>query len=76
MAMPIEQPIDSDEPALTYSGIAVYRPDFFADCEAGRFPLAPMLKAAARAGKLSGSLYEGLWEDVGTPERLAGLNRR
>jgi MurNAc alpha-1-phosphate uridylyltransferase len=34
-----------------------------------------MLKAAARAGRLAGSLYEGLWEDVGTPERLAELNR-
>jgi MurNAc alpha-1-phosphate uridylyltransferase len=68
--------IDSDEPVLTFSGIAVYRPEFFADCEAGRFPLAPMLKTAARAGALSGSLYEGLWEDVGTPERLAELNRR
>lgn len=68
--------IDSDEPALTFSGVAVYRPEFFANCEAGRFPLAPMLKAAARAGKLGGSLYEGLWEDVGTPERLDELNHR
>jgi len=68
--------VDSDEPALTFSGIAVYRPEFFANCKAGRFPLAPMLKAAARAGELSGSLYRGLWEDVGTPERLAELNRR
>ncbi len=67
--------VDSDNPALTFSGIAVYRPEFFASCEAGRFPLAPMLKAAARAGQLGGSLYEGLWEDVGTPERLAELNR-
>lgn len=68
--------VDSDEPALTFSGVAVYRPEFFAECEAGRFPLAPMLKAAARAGELSGSLYESFWEDVGTPERLAELNRR
>ena len=68
--------VDSGEPALTFSGIAVYRPEMFAECEAGRFPLAPMLKAAARAGKLGGSVYEGLWEDVGTPERLAELNRR
>ena len=67
--------VDSDNPALTFSGVAVYRPEFFASCEAGRFPLAPMLKAAARAGQLGGSLYEGLWEDVGTPERLAELNR-
>lgn len=68
--------VASDEPALTFSGIAIYRPELFVECEAGRFPLAPMLREAARAGKLGGSLYEGLWEDVGTPERLAELNRR
>ncbi len=66
---------DGGDAAYTFSGVAVYRPDFFADREPGRFPLAPMLRAAARAGHLAGSLYEGLWEDVGTPERLAELNR-
>ena len=66
---------NSDDGLYTFSGVAVYRPEFFADCESGRFPLAPMLKAAARAGRLAGNLYEGLWEDVGTPERLAELNR-
>lgn len=67
--------VDSASPELTFSGVAVYRPEFFDGCEAGRFPLAPMLKSAARAGQLGGSLYEGLWEDVGTPDRLAELNR-
>jgi MurNAc alpha-1-phosphate uridylyltransferase len=66
---------ESADAAYTFSGVAVYRPEFFADCEPGRFPLAPMLKAAAREGQLAGSLYEGMWEDVGTPERLAELNR-
>lgn len=66
---------ESDNPAYTFSGVAIYRPSFFSGCEPGRFPLAPMLKAAARAGRMGGSLYEGLWEDVGTPERLADLNR-
>ena len=65
---------ESGDAAYTFAGVAVYRPEFFAGCEPGRFPLAPMLKAAARAGQLAGSVYEGMWEDVGTPERLADLN--
>ena len=66
---------ESPDAPFTFSGVAVYRPEFFADCEPGRFPLAPMLKSAARDGQLAGSVYEGLWEDVGTPERLAALNQ-
>ena len=65
----------AENPALTFSGVAMYRPEFFADCEPGRFPLAPMLTEAAEAGRLTGELYEGLWVDVGTPERLAALNQ-
>ena len=66
---------NSDQPSLTFSGVAVYRPEFFAECSPGRFPLAPMLRVAADAGQLTGSLHEGTWEDVGTPERLAALNQ-
>jgi MurNAc alpha-1-phosphate uridylyltransferase len=68
--------VDTEDAALTFSGVAIYRPEFFAGCVAGRFPLAPMLKKVAREGALKGSLYEGFWEDVGTPERLSKLNRR
>jgi MurNAc alpha-1-phosphate uridylyltransferase len=63
-----------DSAKLTFSGVAVYRPEFFASCAPGRFPLAPMLRAAANAGTVSGSVYAGLWRDVGTPERLTELN--
>ena len=66
----------SDQATLTFSGVAMYRPEFFAGCAPGRFPLAPMLYDAADARRLSGSLYEGLWEDVGTPARLEELNLR
>jgi MurNAc alpha-1-phosphate uridylyltransferase len=61
-------------PLLTFSGVAIYRPGFFAGCIPGRFPLAPMLRAAADADRLGGQVYEGLWRDVGTPERLSELN--
>lgn len=59
----------------TFSGIAVYRPAFFADCVAGAFPLKPLMLRAMAAGQCSGQLYTGRWEDVGTPERLQALNR-
>ena len=66
---------NGEDPALTFSGVAIYRPEFFADCEPGRFPLAPMLRAAADKSRLTGTIYDGIWEDVGTSERLQELNR-
>ena len=57
----------------TFSGVSCYRPSFFAGCEAGRFSIVPMLREAASEGRVQGSFYEGLWADVGTPERLAAL---
>ncbi len=61
---------------LTYSGIALYRPELFAGQEAGRFSLVPLMRDAANRGRLGGSLYEGMWEDIGTPERLEMLNQQ
>ena len=63
-----------DDPGFTYSGFALYRPSFFDAAGDGRFSVAPMLKEAADAGKLGGIRYDGVWEDVGTPERLDFLN--
>ena len=66
---------NGDAPALTCSGVCVYRPEFFDGCEAGRFSVAPLWRAAADRGELSGSLYDGPWADIGTPERLAALQQ-
>ena len=60
-------------PRLTYSGIALLHSRLFAGCAPGAFPLAPLLKQALAQGQVSGALHEGLWSDVGTPERLAQL---
>jgi len=35
-----------------------------------KFSLAPLLYEAAEKGRLSGSIYKGVWSDIGTPERL------
>ena len=60
---------------LTFSGIGVYRPELFTGCQPGAFPLAPLLRQAMVQGQVSGSHFQGLWLDIGTPERLAQLNR-
>lgn len=65
---------NSGEPTYTFSGVAVYRPELFADCAPGRFSVVPMLRTAADDDRLGGSVYDGAWRDVGTPERLAELN--
>ena len=58
----------------TFSGIAVYRTTFFAGCSDGVFPLKPLLLRSMAAKRCSAELYTGVWEDIGTPERLQALN--
>jgi MurNAc alpha-1-phosphate uridylyltransferase len=62
-------------PRLTYSGIAILDPALFAGCVPGRFPLKPLFDRALAAGRLTGVPWNGHWLDIGTPERLAVLDR-
>lgn len=64
------------ESQRTFSGIGIYRPDLFSGQPDGPLPLAPILRAAARSGRLEGEYYAGEWRDIGTPQRLQELNRR
>jgi MurNAc alpha-1-phosphate uridylyltransferase len=65
---------DEAAPRYTYAGVAVMAPALVAPVTPGeKAPLAPLLYAAAAGGRLGGELYEGLWQDVGTVERLAEL---
>jgi MurNAc alpha-1-phosphate uridylyltransferase len=61
---------------LTYTGVGVYRLEFFAGCAEGRFPLLPLLNRAIAAGRARGEVHRGQWCDVGTAERLASLSAR
>jgi len=68
---------------LTFSGIGIYRPTLLegwrdtVDGDPGqppRFRLAPLLRRAMAAGRVSGEHHRGAWTDVGTPQRLAALD--
>lgn len=63
------------EQTLTYAGVGVFSPAFFADVPPGTvMKLRPLLDAAIAAGTLTGERFAGRWVDVGTPQRLAELD--
>ena len=60
---------------LTFSGIGVYRPALFNSIKRGdKAKLAPLLRTAMTTRQVSGELFSGRWEDIGTPERLTALD--
>lgn len=67
--------METDTARLTYSGISVLRPELFAGCAPGRFPLGPLLRRAMGRNQVSGEHYPGDWRDIGTPQRLGKLDR-
>ncbi|MEK6242915.1 MAG: N-acetylmuramate alpha-1-phosphate uridylyltransferase MurU [Pseudomonadota bacterium] len=68
---------NAPSPRYTYAGIAVISPHLVAGVAAGqKAQLAPLWRAAAERGQVTGELYEGYWSDVGTPERLSALEAR
>ncbi|MEX1167279.1 MAG: nucleotidyltransferase family protein [Hydrogenophaga sp.] len=76
--------LNNSDLRLTYSTIGLYRRALFEtpwlDLPSGNplgvsAALAPLLRSAIAAGRVSGSVYTGAWTDVGTPDRLADLNR-
>ena len=68
--------VNSKQPRLTFSGIALYRPEFFRQMTPGRAPLAPLLRDGADSAQISASMLEGVWEDIGTPDRLERVRRQ
>jgi MurNAc alpha-1-phosphate uridylyltransferase len=63
------------EVRYTFSGVGVYRSALFEGCTGGAFALKPLLLRAMGSRRCSAELHTGRWTDVGTPERLAALER-
>ena len=64
-------------PRLTYANIAVYHPAIFRGLPPGTtLALFPWAYRFVDEGRVSGEHYRGPWDNVGTPEQLAALDRR
>ena len=66
---------ENGDPRLTFSGIGVYHPRLFEGCQAGRFSVVPLLRSAMENRLVTGEVYRGYWNDIGTAERLETARR-
>ena len=68
---------NAKEQRYTFSGIGYYSPKLFDSLEKKqKAPLAPLLREAIEKKEISASLYDGVWHDIGTPERLDEINKK
>lgn len=62
-------------PRFTYGNIGVFHPRLFSDLPKDeKKALFPWLYTFAQAGRVSGELFDGVWENIGTPEQLTTLD--
>ncbi|WP_186271515.1 N-acetylmuramate alpha-1-phosphate uridylyltransferase MurU [Burkholderia gladioli] len=69
--------LDGAAARFTFGNIGLYNLRMFADLPRGtRRALTPYYRDTIAAGRASGELYEGIWENVGTPAQLGALDAR
>ena len=67
---------DAQGSSLTFSGAGIYHQDLFKSIKIGEIAkLAPILRQAMNEDRVLGEVLSVPWVDVGTPERLAELNK-
>jgi MurNAc alpha-1-phosphate uridylyltransferase len=64
---------NTGETMYTYSGIGLYKTEFFAEQKSGVSPLAPIIRNKCENDLISGQYHDGRWTDVGSIERLHEL---
>lgn len=65
---------EGTDTGLTYSGISVMHPKLFANLPEQPLALRPVLDKAIAANQIAAQMHNGLWFDIGTPERLLELD--
>jgi len=64
-------------PRLTYANLAVFHPAPFRDVAPGTcLKLFPWAYRFVDDGRVSGEHFTGVWDNIGTPQQLADLDRR
>ena len=59
---------------LTFSGISVLHRNLFKGYKTQPMSLVPLLKLAMGKNLVTGQVHDGVWIDVGTPQRLEEVN--
>ncbi|KTD70920.1 N-acetylmuramate alpha-1-phosphate uridylyltransferase MurU [Legionella tucsonensis] len=67
--------LSNTNPEYTLAGICCYHPQIFAHCMQGRYSVAPLIRQYAAQNKVTAHVYDGLWFDIGTLERLQAVNK-
>ena len=68
--------IESENPEYLYAGIALYHPSILDGAQVEKFSIVPRLKKAISAKRVAGVLHSGVWDDVGTPDRLRSIQKQ
>ncbi len=66
---------NTGQPTYTFANLGVYRMSMFDGIAPGQHAgLGKLLRQYADQGRIGGELYEGDWDNVGTPQQLEQLN--
>jgi len=66
--------LNDDAQMYTFSGIGYYHPSFFDKTELQKAPLAPLLREFTQKKQISAEVFNKVWHDIGTPQRLEDIN--
>ena len=67
--------LNDKQKSYTFSGIACYQKQAFADLPSGKQALKPLFQQWCEKKSISGLVFSGDWHDIGTPERFQKINQ-